>query len=81
MVGLPPLNKVDNYFTLIRKVGILEKMGLNVNSITPKAFDDIVIEDVKTRAMSLAFGKHRERNSRELERDLRSHFQNTNMQH
>lgn len=72
MVGLEPLNKVNDYFTLIRKISFLEKLGYNPHNVPRDVFDNIKIEDVKTKALSFAFGKSRVRNERTLERDLDS---------
>lgn len=59
LVGLEPIQKVDNYFTFIRKFSAIEHLGFDPLRVKSSVFDDVKLEDVKTRSLSFAFGKDR----------------------
>jgi len=69
LAGLKPLSEVKNYSTFIRKFTMLEKLGFDPCRVKSSVFDDVSIEDIRTKALAFSFGKDRVNSTRNFEMD------------
>ena len=67
--GVEPLKKVGDYFTLMRKFDLMERLGYDPHTITNTAFDKIEVGSAKMKAMSFQYGKSRVQSDKAVETD------------
>ncbi len=69
VAGLDKIEKVDDYFTFMRKFSLLEELGYDLTKIPAEDFYRTSITDFKTRGLSFQYGKERVQSTRDLETD------------
>jgi hypothetical protein len=69
LVGLDPIEKVDNYFTFLRKFSLIEELGYDPYTAPKEIFQSEAITDYPSKAFAFRFGKERVDSTRDLELD------------